>query len=70
MPANSLEDDLSLKKTQGEGVAVPQHGAISLEQSEWPDSINHPEWMHRKVLWGSLDTYSAHIGYRFNVDRI
>lgn len=59
---------LKLKERQGEG-EVPKHGGISLEQSEWPDSINHPEWMHRKVLWGSLDTYSAHIGYQFKVDR-
>ncbi|KAK3936665.1 aldose 1-epimerase family protein [Diplogelasinospora grovesii] len=57
---------LSLKQSQGEG-EVPRHGGISLEQSEWPDSVNHPEWMHRKTLWGSLDTYSAHIGYKFKV---
>ncbi len=57
-----------LKQSQGGNFDVPTHGGISLEQSEWPDSVNHPEWMHRKVLWGSLDTYAAHIGYQFKVD--
>lgn len=59
---------LSLKQNQGEG-KVPRHGAVSFEQSEWPDGVNHPEWMNRKTLWGKLDTYNGHISYKFKVDR-
>ena len=58
---------LDLKKSQGEG-KVPRHGAISLEQSDWPDAVNHPEWMNRKTLWGNLDIYAGYMEYRFKVE--
>ncbi|KAK4119456.1 galactose mutarotase-like protein [Parathielavia appendiculata] len=58
---------LRLKKSQGEG-EVPRHGAISLEQSDWPDAVNHPEWMNRKTLWGNLDIYSGYMEYKFKVN--
>jgi hypothetical protein len=59
---------LKLKDSQGEG-DVPVHGAISLEQQDWPDGVNHPEWFHRKTLWGSLDIYNGYVAYKFKVDR-
>jgi aldose 1-epimerase len=59
---------LNLKQNQGEG-RVPLHGAVSLEQTEWPDAVNHPEWMNKKSLWGNLDIYTGHMAYEFKVDR-
>lgn len=59
---------LGLKKGQGEG-RVPQHGAVSLEQTDWPDAVNHPEWMNKKNLWGNLDIYTGYMAYRFKVDK-
>ena len=57
-----------MKQTQGEG-RVPQHGAVSLEQTAWPDAVNHPEWMNKKNLWGNLDIYTGFMSYKFKVDR-
>ncbi len=59
---------LSLKSHQGEG-PVPKHGAISIEQGGWPDAVNHPEWLHRKSLWGNLDIYGGYMSYRFSVNK-
>jgi aldose 1-epimerase len=59
---------LDLKQNQGEGT-VPQSGAISLEQTEWPDAVNHQEWMNKKNLWGNLDIYTGYMAYKFKVDR-
>ena len=60
--------NLYLKRGQGEG-KVPRHGAVSFEQTEWPDAVNHPEWMNRKSLWGNIDIYTGYIAYKFKVDR-
>lgn len=66
-PSNDVAGPLNLKKNQGEG-RVPQHGAVSLEQTDWPDAVNHPEWMNRKNLWGNLDIYTGYMAYKFKVD--
>ncbi|KAH8651293.1 putative aldose 1-epimerase family protein [Xylariales sp. PMI_506] len=65
---DKVNGPLDLKQSQGEG-KVPQNGAVSLEQTEWPDAPNHPEWMNRKSLWGNLDIYTGHIAYKFKVDQ-
>jgi aldose 1-epimerase len=57
---------LKLKKTQGEG-EVPQLGAISMEFSEWPDSVNHPEWRNRQTLWDSEHIFTGFATYKFSV---
>jgi len=59
---------LDLKATQGEG-RVPTHGAISIDQGGWPDALNHPEWLHRKSLWGNMDIYGGYMSYRFKTNR-
>jgi aldose 1-epimerase len=68
MSLTSAAGPLNLKRNQGEGT-VPRHGAISFEQSEWPGAVNHPEWMHRKSLWGNLDIYTGYMAYKFKVDQ-
>lgn len=58
---------VKLKDDQGEG-EVPTHGAISLTQGDWPDGVNHPEWLDRKTLWGNLDIYQGYVAYKFKTD--
>lgn len=64
---DEINGQLSLKRTQGNGT-VPQHGAVSLQQTDWPGAVNHPEWMNRKNLWGNLDIYTGYMAYKFKVD--
>ncbi|KAH6674354.1 putative aldose 1-epimerase family protein [Halenospora varia] len=59
---------LNLKKAQGNGT-VPHNGAISLEMSEWPDSVNRPEWRYRKTLVNSEDIPTAFSTYKFKVNK-
>jgi len=42
---------------------------VSLEQTDWPDAVNHPEWMNKKNLWGNLDIYTGYMAYKFKVDK-
>lgn len=55
-----------MKKTQGTG-SVPRLGAISLDMMNWPDAVNHPEWRHRKVLFGAEDLFTSFASYKFDV---
>ncbi|KAJ5087473.1 aldose 1-epimerase family protein [Penicillium angulare] len=62
---NSLEG-LGLKKGQGSG-RVSQHAAISLQMQDWPDAVHHPEWRHRKTIWGMDGLYTRFATYKFSV---
>ncbi|KAL4902782.1 hypothetical protein BDW74DRAFT_180481 [Aspergillus multicolor] len=63
---NNMED-MRLKKGQGAG-KVPRHGAISLEMQDWPDAVHHPEWRHRKTIWGMDGLYTRFATYKFSVE--
>ncbi|KAB8227685.1 putative aldose 1-epimerase family protein [Aspergillus alliaceus] len=58
---------LRLKKGQGAG-KVAQHAAISLEMQDWPDAVHHPEWRHRKTIWGMDGLYTRFATYKFSVE--
>lgn len=60
-------DDIQLKKGQGTG-PVPVHGAVSLEMQDWPDGVNHPEWLNRKTIWGMDGLYTSFATYKFSVN--
>ncbi|KAE8154021.1 galactose mutarotase-like domain-containing protein [Aspergillus avenaceus] len=58
---------LQLKKGQGDG-DVPQYGAVSLDITDWPDGVNHPEWRNRQTLWGMDGLYTSFVTYEFSVN--
>lgn len=63
---NATPVSVALKDDQGTG-NVPQHGAISMEMQDWPDAVNHPEWINRKTLWGMDGLFTRFATYKFSV---
>jgi aldose 1-epimerase len=44
--------------------------AVSMEMHNWPDAINHPEWLRGKeTIWGTDQLYTTFSTFKFSLDR-
>ncbi|KAE9376019.1 putative aldose 1-epimerase family protein [Stipitochalara longipes BDJ] len=68
-PWSSVNDKVSLKKQQGGSIAEDM-AAVSMEMHNWPDAINHPEWLRGKeTIWGTDQLYTTFSTFKFSLDR-
>lgn len=69
MYANMYADKVHLKKKQG-GSMAQDMAAVSMEMHNWPDAVNHPEWLREKqTVWGTDELYTTFSTFKFSLDK-